>query len=284
MEYFYITNDVEIAKCAEAVGVDRVWLDLEFRGKDKRQKDMDTVKSKHKIKDIGKVKSVLTQAKIQVRINPIGHYSEKEINFVLSQGADYIMLPMFKTVEEAERFVKLVNGKAKTILLVETKDAVENLDDILKIEGIDEIHIGLNDLHRERDMTFMFELLTDGTVEEICKKISKTNIPYGFGGIGKIEECKSDSDMLLAEKILGEHYRLKSTRAILSRSFCNCEKVSLDEAKEIFKTEMPKIREAERKIAGWSEQEFEDNQNAVKKKVEEIVKKKKEMEARAHEG
>ena len=66
--------------------------------------------------------------------------------------------------------------------MVETPEAVENIDNILALTGIDYIHIGLNDLHLGYGMSFMFELLADGTVDMLCK-ISEKGIPYGFGGV-----------------------------------------------------------------------------------------------------
>ena len=60
----------------------------------------------------------------------------------------------------------------------------------------------------------------DGTVEELCTKFREKNIPYGFGGIASLGK-----GIVPAEKIIKEHYRLGSTCAILSRSFCNCNKI-----------------------------------------------------------
>jgi hypothetical protein len=50
----------------------------------------------------------------------------------------------------------------------------------------------------------------------MCNKFKCAGIPYGFGGIAKIGE-----GLLPAERVITEHYRLGSTRAILSRSFCD---------------------------------------------------------------
>ena len=37
------------------------------------------------------------------------------------------------------------------------------------------------------DVKILFELLLDGTVEELCLKFRKGGIPYGFGGIASLE-------------------------------------------------------------------------------------------------
>ena len=119
----------------------------------------------------------------------------------------------------SEQFVKLVDGRAKTLPLVETPEAVKMIDKILELD-INEIFVGLNDLSLGYGKKFMFELLSDGTVEDICYKFKKKRIPYGFGGIATL-----GTGLLPAEKILIEHYRLGSTCVILSRSFCDANKI-----------------------------------------------------------
>ena len=106
----------------------------------------------------------------------------------------------------------------------------------------------------------MFELLTNGKVEELCNKFKATGIPYGFGGIAKIGE-----GTVQAEKIIMEHYRLGSTRAILSRSFCNYEKMdALTEVDVTFARNMEAIKNFEKKIEGMDEQDFLQNKLQLK--------------------
>ena len=88
------------------------------------------------------------------------------------------MLPMWKSAIDVTKFLSVVDGRCKTTLLLETKEGVECLDEVLENSGMDEIHIGLNDLHLSYGMTFMFELLANGTVEMLCKKIKKKRLPY----------------------------------------------------------------------------------------------------------
>lgn len=53
------------------------------------------------------------------------------------------------------------------IPLLETPEAVKIVDDIIKLDGLDEIFVGLNDLSLGYGKKFMFELLCDGTVEKL---------------------------------------------------------------------------------------------------------------------
>lgn len=265
----YITNDPAVALIAEKNGVQRIWIDLETLGKEKRQHNIDSVKSHHTINDIETISGLLTVSELLVRINPIHPGSKSEIDKVISAGADMIMLPMWKTPEEVKDFLDMVNGRVKTTLLLETKEAVDNIDEVLAMGGFDEIHIGLNDLHLSYGLSFMFELLSNGIVEMLCDKFRKAGIPYGFGGIARIGE-----GTLPAEKIIMEHYRLGSTRAILSRSFCNCETVnSIGEIEKIFSENMRKLHCFENLLWKTGKEEFEVNRALIKKSVETIVSK-----------
>ena len=209
---------------------------------------MDTVKSHHSISDIKTIKPLLRSAKLQVRVNHIYEDSKSEIDEVIKAGADYIMLPYYKTVSEVKRFIDFVRGRSKTILLLETVEAMDILDDTLALPGIDEMHIGLNDLHLSLKQDFMFESVANGIVDDLCSQIRAANIPYGFGGIARIGE-----GLIPAEMVLNEHYRLGSTRAILSRSFCMpTPDQSADEIRMLFSKELLAIREYEKQISGWS--------------------------------
>ena len=226
LKLMYITNRPEIAQIAESAGVDRIFVDMEYIGKDARQKGLDTVKSHHTVQDVERIKCSVVNAEVLVRVNPMhdalpDYFSSKdEIDAVIKAGADIVMLPYFKTVEEVRTFVNLVDGRARTMLLLETPEAVELVDEILAVPGIDEIHIGLNDLSIGYGRRFMFELLADGTVEYLCFKLRKKGIPFGFGGIASIGK-----GLLPSEYIIKEHYRLGSGCVILSRSFCDVAKL-----------------------------------------------------------
>lgn len=263
----FITNDSQIASIAQQAGVDRIFIDLEKLGKEERQSNRDSVKSDHHIDDIASVKSVLTSAELLVRINPINRESEHEINQVILSGADIIMLPMFKTTDEVAEFIRFVDGRAKINLLLETKEAYENIDNYLDIEGIDEIHIGLNDLHLAYKKDFMFELLTDGTVDDICKRLHNRNMFYGFGGIARIGYGD-----LPSENILAEHYRLKSQMAILSRSFCDVKKLTnLSVIRDRFNSGVEAIRRYERRLQNWTDEMFAANHIIVDGYIKNIL-------------
>lgn len=247
LKLMYITNQPDVALIAEAAGVDRIFVDMEYIGKAQRQGGMDTVQSRHTIEDIASVRKVLHKAQLLVRCNPIHDATEEygssaeEIEGVVAAGADLIMLPYFKTAEEVRAFVSLVSGRARTVLLLETPEAAEHIDEILAVDGIDEVHIGLNDLSLGYGMKFMFEPLANGMVDMLAKKMRDKGIPFGVGGIASLGK-----GMLPAEYVICEHYRLGSTAAILSRSFCNVATIGdLDVIRSRFLNGVAEIRRFE---------------------------------------
>lgn len=268
LKLMYITNDPYIAQISERAGVDRIFIDLETIGKEQRQLGLNTVKSHHTTDDVKKIRSVLKNAQLLVRINPIYEGSEDEIDTVIKNGADILMLPYFHSSTQVGRFLDIVNSRVQTILLVETPEAVEHLNEILLLDGFDECYIGLNDLHLGYKRKFMFELLADGTVDRISEKFRKGHIPFGFGGISRI-----GTGLLPAEKILAEHIRLESRSVILSRSFCDTAIIKdRAEIERIFNTEVGRLRCYETAIREKDTSFFEKSHIDVQRIVKEITR------------
>ncbi len=269
----YITNMPEVAKIAEASGVDWIFLDMEFIGKDARQGGLDTVQNHHTVKNVANIKAAVKTAKVLVRVNPIHEAlpdypsSKDEIDATIKAGADILMLPFFKTVEEVRQFISYVDGRAKTLLLMETVEAANLVDEILEVPGVDMIHLGLNDMHLELGMKFMFELLANGTVEKLGDKIKAKGIPFGFGGVATL-----DGGALPGSMVLKEHVRLGSSMVIVSRSFCNTDVVTdLNEVKRIFDIGISGLRALEKEASQADAAYLEENRKAVVAAVNKIA-------------
>lgn len=274
IKLMYITNLPEVAQIAENAGVDRIFVDMEYIGKGLRQGGMDTVQSHHTVEDVQKLRKVISRAELMVRCNPIHEKtadycsSQEEIDAVVDSGADVIMLPYFKTAHEVEKFVRMVDGRAKTFPLVETREAAENIDEILQVDGIDEIYIGLNDMSLSYGYSFMFQLLANGTVDRLAEKFRQKGLTFGFGGIASLT-----GGLLPGSYVLKEHYRLGSKRVILSRSFCNTAKTeSLEQVRDIFHTGLADIRDLER-VCQTISIDYEENHRIVQEKVAQIINK-----------
>lgn len=272
IKLMYITNNPDVAVIAENSGVDRIFVDLEYIGKNLRQGGMDTVQNHHTPVDAANIKKVLNKAELLVRVNPIHdvtddyNSTENEIDDVVSAGADIIMLPYFRTANEVKRFISAVNGRAKTMLLFESADSIKNIDEILAVDGIDEVYIGLNDLSLDYGRKFLFEILADGTVEKIVNKFKQKNIPHGFGGLATL-----DGGLLPGKYVLSEHYRLGSSAVILSRAFCNTTVITeLSKIEKIFIAGIEQIREYEKFCLLQPEDFFLNNKKMLKEIVNTI--------------
>lgn len=214
MKYLFITNDPELADYAFKSGVDRVMVDLETIGKSLRQMSRNTLISNHDLNDIIRIKEFNPMVPIICRINGFYGGSKNEVDIAIKNGAEFIMLPMFRTALEVNRIYEYIDSRAKLILLFETPQSIVRLDEIVGQKKFDEAHIGLNDLSLGLGIDFMFELFVSDIIEYIVNIFKINNIPFGIGGIAKIGEGVALSDL-----VLSEHVRLGSESVILSRSF-----------------------------------------------------------------
>lgn len=260
MEHIFITNNINIATICEKVGVKWVMVDLEIRGKEIRQAGRNSVISRHTLEDITVIRRELASTKLLVRCNPWWEGSTKEIKEIIERGADAIMLPMVESLDQVINFARVIDKKVKVFILVETIFSYDALDQICKIDGVDAIHIGLNDLSLQLKNSFMFKVLADGYIDQASEICQKNKIKYGFGGIAQLGE-----GLLPAEKILAEHIRLNSQMVILSRSFLNSKPLDILSVIEAeFSTEFKKLKNYEVFLRSLPSEYFELNKKMVK--------------------
>ena len=214
IKFIMITNNPDLAHLAESSGVKRIFVDLERLGKKARQGHLSTHISNHSTDDVALVKYALEKAELLVRLNPLNEHTHSEVEAAINNGADILMLPMFRTSDEVEEFARMVDRRVKIIPLVETNGAVESIKNVVNIPGVSEIYIGLNDLHLDMQMKFIFEPLANGLIDKLAQIIKSAGLPFGFGGIARVGE-----GLIPGELVLGEHIRLGSSSVILSRTF-----------------------------------------------------------------
>jgi hypothetical protein len=212
-----MTRDPGIAKAAIRAGVDRVFVDLEVEGKAERQRGRSTIISGHTVADVARVRAAVPDGEVLARINPPGPRTASEVDAVIRAGADVVMLPYFSDSEDVRTFIAAVSTRARTCLLLETPAALVRLDGILAVRGIDEIHVGLNDLHISMGLTFMHELLAGGILDIIARRVhdAAPYVRFGFGGGALLDA----SHPVPPRDVLKEHVRLGSRMIILSRTF-----------------------------------------------------------------
>jgi 2-keto-3-deoxy-L-rhamnonate aldolase RhmA len=251
-----MTRDPGIARAASRAGVDRIFVDLEINGKAERQRGRTTIISGHTIADLARVRAAVPDAEVLARVDPPSERTRTDVDAVIGAGADVVMLPYFATPAEVERFVDAVGGRARTCLLLETAAAVVRVDRIAAVPGIDEIHVGLNDLHRLMGLAFMHELLAGGTLDALASRIRAVapRIRFGFGGGALLDAAHP----VPPRDVLREHVRLGSRMIILSRTFTGDAATEAELAARVdLPAEIAKIRRAVAEARARSAEEIE---------------------------
>ena len=230
-----LTNDPELARRADAGGVNRIGLDFEQLGKAERQAQLNTWISDHQFDQLESIRSVLKNARMFVRTNPIHAGLKQEIESFIAAGAQVLMLPMFHSARNAAQFVDCIEGRAEVSLLVETPVSAMRIHDIVRVKGIDEIHIGLNDMHLGMGLRSHFEVLVSDFMVTLSQVVRDAGIAFGFGGIGRVGDSRLPipSDLVYAQYPL-----LKADRALVSRVFHHPDPEAID-----FRLEVQQFRQ-----------------------------------------
>ena len=268
MRYLLVTSAPAIAAHAVECGVQRIFFDLERHGKAERQGHLDSHITSASIDDIAPIRRAIgDRAELLVRVNPLHEGTRAEVERAVAEGADLLMLPYFRTADEVAQFCRIVASRAAVVPLVETADAADALGEIVRLTGVTEIYIGLNDLHLSLGQDFMFQPLADGTVDRLAEIARDAGLPFGFGGIARIGQGELDAGM-----ILGEHIRLGSSRVILSRAFHGRANSLEDLVAGIdLAAEIESLRAAERELAGRSREAMRADRVRLVDKVSELV-------------
>ncbi len=205
------TTDPDRAERAEAAGVDGIALDWEQKGKQQRQRGHDTEINTDTVDDVSRIASRVEIPTV-VRVNPMGTETTDEIQRAIGHGAEVLMLPMARDVDEVARFVDLVGDSAATIVQIETQSLVENCKGLREIPW-DAAYIGLNDLMISRDGSWIWEALFDGTVDFIFDCLSDRVV--GFAGATVI----GGGAPIPFTELLREMGRLGCQMTLLRRTF-----------------------------------------------------------------
>lgn len=263
-----ITNDRRRAALADQSGVDRLFVDLELIGKFERQGHRDALISHHTVDDVRTVRFAAPGRELLVRLNPLHAGTAAEVEQTLEAGADLLMLPMFRSIDEVIALCRMVAGRVPVVPLVETREAMELIADVVRLPGVGEVYFGLNDLHLSLGRDFMFELLAGGEVEEMAAVCRAASMPFGFGGVARIGE-----GLLPGELVLAEHLRLGSQSVILSRTFHRREQgEAAEQADAQFVAALKALRAAEMAMTTRTPAEVECDRRRVVDGVLQVVR------------
>ncbi|MBI5379524.1 MAG: hypothetical protein HZA23_05145 [Nitrospirae bacterium] len=244
--------DPEMIRACVAGGIDAVIVDLERVDKRARQAGFDTEVNNLTLDDVRRVRT-LHRGRLICRINPCGPGTRSEVEDAIAAGTDELLLPMVRTVEEAEGVLGMARGRCGVGILVETVAAVERVEQLARLP-ITRAYVGLNDLAIERKTPNLFTPLVDGMVEKIRRPWS---VPFGLAGL----TLPDRGEPIPCRLLIGEMARLRCWFSFLRRSFHRDIK-GRDPVVEI-----PRIREAIqrafRRDAEAVERDRRDLENAI---------------------
>lgn len=211
LDLFVFHRDTDLDAASLEGGAKGIVIDFETSGKADRQQGFDTQINQHNWQDLGDIKQNL-QAYVICRINGINDQTESEVVKAIELGADEILIPMVRTVNEVTSILDLVKEKAQVSVMIETNEAV-NITRQLDQLPLARAYVGLNDLRICRGSKSIFTAIADGTVESIRGMVKHT--AFGFGGL-TIPGCGTP---LPVELFLHEMTRLDCQFTFLRRSF-----------------------------------------------------------------
>ena len=176
----------------------------------------------------------LRHARLFARCDP---QVDGQLERLVEAGVAFVMLPMFRDAETVAAACRRAAGRARIVPLVETREAVERIDEVLAVAGVDEVHVGLNDLSLAFGLPSRFSALVHPAVERVAAAARAAGARLGLGGIGRAGQ---EDLPVPASLIYAQHARLGSGAALLSRSF-------LDGCGDLGE----EVRAARRMLAHW---------------------------------
>ena len=246
-EHFVLTMlfspDPALARRADAAGVDRIGLDLEVIGKAERQQGLGTFVSQHHEEGLAAMREAVRDAELFCRVNSIHAGSKAEIDRILGYGVDVLMLPYFTTPDEVKAFVDFVGGRARAVVLLEHRLAAERVEEIVRVPGIDNVHVGLTDLALSLKARNRFGLWTTPLLDRVAEAVHGEGLRLCVGGIGR---ALDESQPIPTDLVYGQFPRLNATGALVSRAFFGKPGEDTDVVEE--------IRRCRERIAWWRRQ------------------------------
>ena len=212
-----ITDDPGLAADADAAGIERIGIDIERLGKVGRQAEHPQARiSSHVLEDLARLGPRLTRARLFCRLDPLHPGTGEQVERALGLGAGVLMLPYFAEAADAARFLELVDGRAETVLLVETAPAAWRVELLASLDGLDEVMVGLNDLSWSMGVTNRFSLLASPLMQALASAVRAAGRRFSAGGLGRWDDDDLESP---PDLIYAQYPRLQAQGAWLARSF-----------------------------------------------------------------
>ena len=162
-------------------------VDWERRGKRRRQAGADTQINADTPADLAAVRdAVADRGRVLCRVNGWGPWTAGEIDLAVALGADEILLPMVRGEADVDAALAVVQGCRRPAglgILVETVDALRQVESLVTGRPLSRVYLGLNDLRIDRRARCLFTPLVDGTVDRVAGVAAAAAVPFGAAGL-----------------------------------------------------------------------------------------------------
>ncbi|MEM8792331.1 MAG: aldolase/citrate lyase family protein [Pseudomonadota bacterium] len=210
-DFLLFHRTLEQSEACRDAGVDGIILDLELHGKEQRQLGFDTEINTHQLDDISSVKTHVG-GPVLCRVNGPSPATPQEIDAVLAAGADEVIVPMIRSLQDARLAVDAVAGRARVTLMIETAEALGIVEGLCALP-VDRIYVGLNDLQISCGHASIFSPLANTALGRV--RTSAGGLSFGFGGL----TVPHRGHPLPARHLYGAMARLGCDFSFLRRSF-----------------------------------------------------------------
>jgi len=215
LNFIGITNDLVLATALVAAGVNQIMIDIERKGKAKRQKGRSAVMNNHKLSDLKPIRQISPKLDLLCRINPFHQKTKIEIGTAIENGANSIMLPMITSLENVKTTKAYTREKVQLIPLIETPFSLLMISEIIKITECRQIHFGLNDLGISLKNDNIFSTLLLPSFRKIVEIAAEKKVKFGIGGVGD----PYSKNTINPKTIIKSYKDLGASVTILSRRF-----------------------------------------------------------------
>jgi hypothetical protein len=100
--------------------------------------------------------------------------------------------------------------------LIETMNGVDRIDELAMLPGVDELHLGINDLSLSLGLANRFAVLLHEATEAVAAASRAAHKPLGVAHIGR---ARDDQLPVPADLVYAQLARLGATGTLLGRSF-----------------------------------------------------------------
>src|SRR2546426_997645 len=120
-ELVLVSADIDLIIPSVLAGVNTILIDWERHGKKDRQQGYDTLISENTLEDLKQVRQA-TKAPLICRLNSLSTDSAQEVEAAIAWGADELLFPMVRSIQEVDQLLYLVNNRVNVGIMLETVD------------------------------------------------------------------------------------------------------------------------------------------------------------------